>query len=51
MVGIEAAARASMKAVALTTTLDGREFQNLYTVIQVAKEFTSLECGAHFQPA
>lgn len=40
--GIKAASRAGMKAMALATTADAREFRNLPTVIQVAKDFTSL---------
>jgi beta-phosphoglucomutase len=42
LAGIEAASRAGMKAVALTTSVDGETFQNLPGVIQTAKDFTSL---------
>jgi beta-phosphoglucomutase family hydrolase len=42
LAGIEAASRAGMKVVALTTTVDGGTFQNLPGVIQTAKDFTTL---------
>lgn len=42
LAGIEAASRAGMKAVALTTTVDGGTFQDLPGVIQTAKDFTTL---------
>jgi beta-phosphoglucomutase family hydrolase len=42
LAGIEAAYRAGMKAVALTTSADGGTLQNLPGVIQTAKDFTSL---------
>jgi beta-phosphoglucomutase len=42
LAGIEAAFRADMKAVALTTTVDREEFQDLPAVIRIAKDFTSL---------
>jgi beta-phosphoglucomutase family hydrolase len=40
--GVEAAGRAGMKAVALTTSLDAREFQGHPAVIRIAKDYTSL---------
>ena len=42
LAGIEAAFRAGMKAVALTTTVDRETFQGLPAVIRIAKDFTSL---------
>ena len=40
--GIEAAGRAGMMAVALTTSLDAREFQGHSAVIYIAKDYTLL---------
>jgi beta-phosphoglucomutase family hydrolase len=40
--GVEAAGRAGMKAVALTTSLDAREFKGHSAVIQIAKDYTLL---------
>jgi HAD superfamily hydrolase (TIGR01509 family) len=40
--GIEAAGRAGMKAVALTTSLDPWEFQGHPAVIRIAKDYTLL---------
>jgi beta-phosphoglucomutase len=40
--GVEAAGRAGMKAVALTTSLDAREFQGHPAVIRIAKDYTVL---------
>jgi len=40
--GVEAAGRAGMKAVALTTSLDAREFQGHPAVIHIAKDYTLL---------
>ncbi|MBP1779494.1 MAG: beta-phosphoglucomutase family hydrolase, partial [candidate division NC10 bacterium] len=40
--GVEAACRAGMKAVALTTSLDAREFQGYPAVIRIATDYTSL---------
>lgn len=40
--GVEAAGRAGMKAVALTTGLDAREFRGHPAVIRIAKDYTSL---------
>jgi beta-phosphoglucomutase family hydrolase len=40
--GVEAAGRAGMKAVALTTSLDAREFQGHPSVIRIVKDYTSL---------
>ena len=42
LAGIEAADRAGMKAVALTTSVEGGEFRGLPAVIQVARDYTSL---------
>ena len=41
--GIEAAGRAGMKAVALTTSLNTREFQGHPAVIHIAKDYTRLQ--------
>lgn len=43
LAGVEAAGRAGMKAVALTTSLDAREFQGHPAVIRVAKDYTALQ--------
>jgi beta-phosphoglucomutase family hydrolase len=40
--GVEAADRAGMRAVALTTSLDAREFQGYPAVIRIARDYTSL---------
>jgi len=40
--GVEAAARAGMKAVALTTSLTAREFQGHPAVIRIAADYTAL---------
>lgn len=42
LAGIEAASRAGMQAVALTTTVEGEAFHGLPAVIRVAKDFTPL---------
>jgi beta-phosphoglucomutase family hydrolase len=42
LAGIEAAFRAGMKTVALTTTVDGKGFQGLPAVIRIATDFTQL---------
>ncbi len=42
LTGIEEVFRAGMRAAALTTTQDGREFHGFSTIIQVAKDFTSM---------
>ena len=42
LAGIEAASRAGMQAVALTTSVEGKAFQGLPAVIRIAQEFTSL---------
>jgi beta-phosphoglucomutase len=41
--GIEAAGRAGMKAVALTTSLDAEEFQGHPPVIRIARDYTHLQ--------
>ena len=42
LAGIEAASRAGMRAVALTTTVDGEAFRNHPAVIQTTKDFIRL---------
>jgi HAD superfamily hydrolase (TIGR01509 family) len=45
LVGIQAVSRAGMKAVALATTVDPREFRHNPTVIRIARNFTDLRPG------
>lgn len=40
--GVEAAGRAGMKVVALTTSLDAQDFQGHPAVMRIAKDYTSL---------
>jgi beta-phosphoglucomutase family hydrolase len=42
LLGIEAACRAGMKAVALTTTLPARDFMGLCPVVEIASDFMDL---------
>jgi beta-phosphoglucomutase len=46
LIGVEAARRAGMKAVAIATTLDTRELAGLPGVVQVVRDFTALSPAA-----
>jgi beta-phosphoglucomutase family hydrolase len=45
LLGIEAACRAEMKAVAITTTIPAREFVGLSTVVKIASDFMDLHAA------
>jgi beta-phosphoglucomutase len=49
-VGVEAAHRAGMKAVALTTTVDARVFQGLPAVVQIVDSFEGLNPRSLVKP-
>ena len=48
--GIEAARRAGMRAVALTTTLPAEAFAGFDNLIAIAKDFTALEAAMPAHP-
>ncbi len=49
LVGMEAARRAGMKAVAITTTLDAQDFQEMPAVIEVVEDYVQLDPEALMQ--
>jgi beta-phosphoglucomutase family hydrolase len=45
LLGVEAACRAGMQAVAITTTIPAREFEGLCSVVEIASDFLDLHAG------
>jgi len=43
LIGVDAASRAGMKVIAITTTVDSQEFQGLEAVVLIIDDFTSLD--------
>jgi beta-phosphoglucomutase family hydrolase len=43
LVGVDAASRAGMKVIVITTTVDSQEFQGLEAVVRIIDDFTSLD--------